>query len=146
MPLLEKVTKASQNPLLVCLDSTWLGGAEAASVIEEFAGLQSVALEVLGEELTMLRADLTSQSQAPCVARAPTSGLNKLCRPDAVLYQGMMPIIALSGHTEGHLATMQLEDALHQFPASFRMPVVATFDLNRLPTVPVIEPCQRIRL
>jgi len=60
--------------------------------------------------------------------RLEATGLNRLQRPDAMLFRGSIaPMAALSGHTEGYLATMSPADVVQQFPA-FRLPLVAIFD------------------
>jgi len=118
--------------ILACVDLTAFGGAETAAVAQELAALSSVAQEVLGEELAAPfvalspSSDPEKESAIPLPARG-AGGLNKLCRPDAVLYGGLVPIVALSGHTEGYMVTMDPDDVLQQFPA-FHLPVVAAFD------------------
>jgi len=118
---------SGEGPLLVCADLTLVGGAEGASILEELAGLPSVMQEILGEELLVPMASPCIPGQCPQPKIATTSGQNRLHSPDAVLFRGMRPTVALSGHTEGYLATMSPEDVLQQFPA-FRMPIVAAFD------------------
>lgn len=113
-------------PVLVCADLSELGGAEGACIVEEIAGLPSVAQEVLNGELASPYADVTPQGEFR-LAKSAASGLNKLRRPDAVLFGGVSPSAALSGHTEGYLATIGCQEALQQFPA-LRIPIVAAFD------------------
>lgn len=113
------------GPLVVCADFTLLGGAEAASAVHEVSGLPSAMLEVLGEELLApLAEEVAGRGVFP--ARSGASGLNLLRRPDAVLYRGMWPVAALSGHTEHYLTTLGEEELVQQFPA-FHVPVVAAF-------------------
>mmetsp|Transcript_98496 Transcript_98496/g.279105 ORF Transcript_98496/g.279105 Transcript_98496/m.279105 type:complete len:386 (-) Transcript_98496:81-1238(-) len=143
---------ADGTPLLVCADLSLLGGAEGASFVEELAYLPSVAQEVLGKELTTLvaapQAPLEGRSMEP--VRAAASGLNKVHCPDAVLFQGVGPIAALSNHTEGYLVTMAKEDAAQQFPA-FRIPIVAAFNwrgpsVGQGPPAAPAGPDRRVRL
>eukprot|EP00929_Paragymnodinium_shiwhaense_P024710 TRINITY_DN15122_c0_g1_i1.p1 TRINITY_DN15122_c0_g1~~TRINITY_DN15122_c0_g1_i1.p1 ORF type:complete len:853 (-),score=189.00 TRINITY_DN15122_c0_g1_i1:121-2679(-) len=114
-------------PLVVGADLTRLGGAEGVAVLEELAGLPSVALQVLGEELATPVAGYKEGIKQSLPAQCHASGLNRLRQPDAVLYGGMAPVAVLSGHTEGYLAAMRLADVVQQFPA-FRLPLVAAFD------------------
>mmetsp|Transcript_24879 Transcript_24879/g.39950 ORF Transcript_24879/g.39950 Transcript_24879/m.39950 type:complete len:846 (+) Transcript_24879:53-2590(+) len=107
---------------LVCADFTLLGGAHGACVVEELSLMPSVSQEVLGAEISIPR---VGPDYKPL--RAAASGMNKLHCPDAVLFSGMSPIVALSGHTEGYFSTLSAEDFQQQFPA-FRMPIVAAFD------------------
>jgi len=124
------------RPLLVGADLSLLGGAAAACLVEELVGLPSVAQHILGEELAAPIpaapvAGRKGQSVEPAPAISAASGLNKLRCPDAVFFGGgLTPLAALSGHTEGYLATMPAEEVLQQFPA-FRMPSVAAFDWRR---------------
>jgi len=142
------------TPVVVCADLTLLGGAEGASIVEEIAYLPSVALEVLGEELTApIAAPREGRPGEPLPLRAAASGLNKLRCPDAVLYRDLAPVAVLSGHTEGYMVTMAPDEVVKQFPA-FRLPIVAAFDwrpcaLGRAAAAAqtaASEPSQRIRI
>lgn len=114
------------GPTVVCADLTLLGGAEGASIIEELSDMRSVMMEVTGEELAApLGTRLPEGGMAGVCAGA--SGLNKMHRPDSVLFAGMAPIVVLSGHTKRYLATLDSEELVQQFPA-FRAPIVAAFD------------------
>jgi len=113
-------------PLVVCADLSLLGGAEAASVVEELAGLSSVSRLLTGDELAV-PLSVTSADGSATPIHAPASYLNRLHRPDGMLFQGMDPLLALSGHTEHYMETMPLEAVVQQFPA-FRVPLVAAFD------------------
>jgi len=117
---------SEDGPLVVCADLTLLGGAEGAGICEELAPLRSVMAEVTGEELAApLGTRLADGGMEGVVAGA--SGLNKLQRPDSVLFSGMAPIVVLSGHTKRYLTTLDAEELTQQFPA-FRAPIVAAFD------------------
>jgi len=59
--------------------------------------------------------------------------MNRIHSPDALLFEGLVPILALSGHTERYLSTLAPEEVVQQFPA-FRMPVVAAFHWQSTPT------------
>jgi len=109
--------------LIVCSDLAALGGADGASVIEEFSELHSAMREVLVGEVMMPMAAPTKTTGARC----PASGLNTLHSPDGMHFKGLAPVLALSGHTEGYLATMPSEEVVQQFPA-LRLPLVAAFD------------------
>mmetsp|Transcript_974 Transcript_974/g.2814 ORF Transcript_974/g.2814 Transcript_974/m.2814 type:complete len:552 (-) Transcript_974:172-1827(-) len=120
--------RSAGSPLIVSADLTVVGGAESAAVVEELAGLPSLAQRVLGEELLVpVQAARAEGGGPPAPVRAAASGLNRLHRPDAVLFEGMVPVLALSGHTELYMLTMAPEDVVQQFPA-FRIPIVAAFD------------------
>lgn len=114
------------NPLIVCADLRALGGAECAAVVEELGCLPSVMQEVFNEELAapLGKRDVVGNCMATVISDA--HGLNKLHRPDAILYSEVKPVAVLSGHTEGYLATMPLEEVLKQFP-SLRLPMVCAF-------------------
>jgi len=121
----------SNSPLVVCTDMSRIGGAEAASVVEEFTYLTSVMEEVVGKELEsplhLPDAELARIGAPPTIARDAASGLAEMHRPDAILFQGMVPAAALSCHTLGYLANMTPEDMMQQIP-SLRLPIVAAFD------------------
>lgn len=119
--------------LVVCADLTPLGGAEGASVVEELAFLASLSQQVLGEELLAPCSAPDPENGGMCPVRSAASGLIRLHRPDAVLFDGLVPILSLSGHTERYLATMASEDVVQQFPA-FRIPLVAAFDWQLMQT------------
>lgn len=118
------------TPLIVCADLARVGGAEAAAVVEEFAGLSSVMREVVGKELAspVILPDVvaTSGGAAPALGRDAASGLVESHHPEAVLFRGLVPAAALSCHTWGFLACMSAEEMLQQFPA-LRLPIVAAF-------------------
>lgn len=134
-----------QGPLIVCADLTLLGGAEGAAVVEELVGLHSLSHEVLGGELLVPVSATSSESGSAAPVRAAASGLNRLHSPDAMLFKGVIPILALSGHTERYMSTMAEEDAVQQFPA-FRIPIVAAFDWHTTQTQAPVEPSQCIGL
>merc|ERR1712113_459021 len=81
----------------------------------------------LGAEIDAPLAEGNSLADCFLPKKSRASGLNRLHCPDAVLFQGMSPIVALSGHTEGYLRTLTAQNLQQQFPA-FRMPIVAAFD------------------
>ncbi|CAK0889638.1 unnamed protein product [Prorocentrum cordatum] len=116
-----------RGPLVACADLQLLGGAECASVAEELAYMSSVAQEVLGEEILCPMLAPTPSSGIPKPLLSNSSGLNRLCSPDAMLFEGMAPVAVLSGHTEGYLATLPAEEVVQQFPAC-RMPLVAAYN------------------
>lgn len=121
--------QSEDGPVVVGADLSLLGGAEGNSIVEELANMRSVMTEVTGEELA-----------APMGMTLPEGGmggvltgascLNQLHRPDALLFTGMEPIVALSGHTKRYLQTLDAEELAPQFPA-FRIPIVAAFDWHR---------------
>jgi hypothetical protein len=117
---------ATASPLLVCGDLSALGGAECACVIQELAGLTSMPQEVLGEEVCAPRFEYSADGNA-WPLRAPASGLNRLRHPDAMLFKGLSPLIALSGHSQRYVSTIGQEELVSQFPA-FRPTLVAAFD------------------
>jgi len=119
------------RPLLVSADCEDLGGAEARSVVEEFAQLNSLAHTVLGEELQVpvCRRDPVSATHRPVVLGA--SRLNKLGSPDALLFSRLTPLLALSGYTSQHLAMLSPEDVSHQFPG-WRLPLLGCFDVREV--------------
>lgn len=118
------------GPVVVCADCTTIGGAECVSIVEELALLESVAQEVFGEELA---APMFGHSaEGPILAKNRANNMNRLSRHDAMLFGGLTPLAALSGHTEGYLAMLSDEDAFQQFPA-LRMPLVAAFDCTSTP-------------
>jgi len=114
------------NPVVVCADLSLLGGAEGYSMIEELADLLSVMVEITGEELAAPLGAYSPEGGMEGVA-AEASFLNRLHRPDSLLFAGMVPIVALSGHTKQYLRTLDSEVLPQQFPA-FRAPIVAAFD------------------
>jgi len=118
--------RAKGGPLIACVDFTLLGGAESAAIVEELASMSSLPREVLGDELAAPLAESNPQDGSAEPIRAGASGLNRIHRPDSMLYEGFAPLLALSGHSEYHLETMAPEDVVQQFPA-FRIPIVAAF-------------------
>lgn len=124
---LSKLFVGRQGPLVVCADLSLLGGAECAVIVEELEGLSSVSQQVLGEEMLAPFSAPSPDGNGTGPASAAASGLNRLRCPDALLYQGLVPILALSGHTERYMATLPPEDVVQQFPA-FRIPIVAAFN------------------
>ncbi|CAE7479492.1 viaA [Symbiodinium natans] len=119
---------STDEPLLVCTDLSWLGGVQAAGILEDLMGLPSVTEEVLGTEVAahMPAPPGLSQDCELAPVRCAT-GLNRLRFPDAVFFHEMAAVAALSGHSEGYMASMPPEDVVHQFPC-FRLPIVAAFD------------------
>lgn len=116
------------KPLVVCADLSPLGGVESASIVEDLVGLPSVMEEVLGAEAAAHIPAPPGLSQDCELAPVRcTTGLNRLRFPDAIFFNDMAPVAALSGHTEGYLASMPPEDVVQQFPC-FRLPIVAAFD------------------
>merc|ERR1712007_65987 len=83
--------------------------------------------EVLGDELDALVLAPHREGENAAPVNAGASGLNKLHRPDAVLFHGMVPVATLSGHFDHYMATMAPEEVLQQFPA-FHIPLVAAFN------------------
>jgi hypothetical protein len=127
--------------VIACVDATLLGGAECSSIVKELADFYSLAPEVLGEELLAplpvpadpnhKLAEVPEAYNSVVPVRSPLSGIDRLHRPDAILFSGLAPILALSGHSERYLATLPDADMLRQFPA-FRVPMLAVFNW-RLP-------------
>jgi len=121
------------GPVIVCADMSLLGGASGSTIVQELGQMLSVTQEVLGEEIAAPEAIAPTDSKNACSKDGPLplrsgiNGLNKLRCPDAVLFQDLAPVVALSGHTEGYLATMAPEEVAKQFPA-YRLPIVAAFD------------------
>jgi len=115
------------GPLIVCADFTLLGGAESFVVAEELYSMNSAMFDILGTELLVPIA-APQQDGRPAPLQAAASKFNRLHCPDGMLYEGLLPLLALSGHSEQHLCMMNSEEAIQQFPA-FRMPVVAAFQL-----------------
>merc|ERR1712106_282564 len=83
-------------------------------------------MEVTGEELAAPFGTLLAEGGMGGFLTGATC-LNKLHRPDSLLFSGMEPIVALSGHTKRYLQTLDSEELAPQFPA-FRVPIVAAFD------------------
>ncbi|CAE8673789.1 unnamed protein product, partial [Polarella glacialis] len=106
------------QPLIVCADCSNLGGAEAFSVMEEFQRLRSLAFEVFGKEM---------QVPLGSFERTGASNVNKLVSPDCLLFEGLSPIVALSGYSEPYMSTLAPQDIISQFPG-FRMPMLGSFD------------------
>jgi len=126
--------RPSGGPLIACVDFTLLGGADSAAIVEELAGMTSLHRKILGSEILVpvCQRDPTDGSSFP--ARAPASGLIRLHSPDSIIYEGLSPLLTLSGHSEHYLVSMTSEDCVQQFPA-FRMPLVAAFQLSAHETV-----------
>lgn len=124
-PGLKDLLGDRSGPLVVCADLSLLGGTESADVFEELAGMRSVAKEVLGEELQTPMAAPLEEGHTP--VRGGASNWVRLHKPDAMFFEGLVPLMALSGHTASYLQGMTSEECSQQFPA-FRLPIVAAFD------------------
>lgn len=122
---LSKFRKAG-IPLLVGGDFTEVGGAEAASIVEGTCGLRSLAYEVFGQEVSMPLSEVPDSSDGGLrrPVQSAASRCNRLHCPDGIFFEGLEPILALSGHSERYLATLQ--DVIQQFP-SFHLPLVGCF-------------------
>jgi hypothetical protein len=131
--------------VIACVEATLLGGAECTSIVEELADLYSLAPEVLEEELLVplsVPATLCLGPEADNTVfpvPSPSRGMNTLHMPDAILFSGLVPILALSGHSESYLATLPDADMVRQFPA-FRVPMVAAFNWRLSEAAPSAKP------
>eukprot|EP00403_Amphidinium_massartii_P027761 CAMPEP_0178389006 /NCGR_PEP_ID=MMETSP0689_2-20121128/9886_1 /TAXON_ID=160604 /ORGANISM="Amphidinium massartii, Strain CS-259" /LENGTH=916 /DNA_ID=CAMNT_0020009427 /DNA_START=56 /DNA_END=2803 /DNA_ORIENTATION=+ len=122
LPALPTASGGAEAPLVVCADLSLLGGVEGAQLVEELAGLDSAMKSIFGCELTAPPPATDGLVHTDVAHR-----LRNIRHPDAVLFRGLMPTAALSGHTEGYVAAMGAEEMITQFPAS-RIPLVAAFD------------------
>lgn len=119
-----------EMPLLVCADLTLLGGAEAASVLEDLIGLRSIMVDTVGRELAsplyVQDQELAYCGGPPTLVCDSASGLVDIHTPDAILSRGLSPLAALSCHSTSYLSKRSPEEMLQQFPA-LRLPIVAAF-------------------
>lgn len=116
----ERLQKLFQGPelKLVCADLSLLDGPHGAAVIKEISCMVSVSQEVLGVDLSIPRV-----GQDLKLLRAAASGMNKRRCPDAVLFCSLSPMVALSGHKEGHLSTLTTSSTRNGI--SFRLKTIA---------------------
>eukprot|EP00931_Biecheleriopsis_adriatica_P039597 TRINITY_DN22635_c0_g1_i2.p1 TRINITY_DN22635_c0_g1~~TRINITY_DN22635_c0_g1_i2.p1 ORF type:complete len:666 (+),score=182.24 TRINITY_DN22635_c0_g1_i2:85-1998(+) len=130
---LDRLLGEQANAKIVSVDCSELGGADVACIVEELTDLNSLARDVLGEEIEVPLCARDPTTGSIAAARASASGLNKLTSPDALLYKGLTPLLALSGHSSSYLAALSPEDVASQFPA-FRMPILGCFDWRKAAT------------
>ncbi|CAJ1383196.1 unnamed protein product [Effrenium voratum] len=87
--------------VVVCADLSRVGGTSSAGLVPGLATFQSAMFEILGYEIEV-----------------PASGEQRrdLWHPSGVFFRGVEPVAALSGHTEGYLATMSDGEVQANFP------------------------------
>jgi len=115
-------------PVIVCSDLYQIGGAHCAVLQEQLAEMNSAMKDVLGDEVLGYAAYMDSQTGELAPERTGASELLELHAPDAVLYENLEPLAALSGHTEAYLATLDEDEVVKQFPA-FRLPLISAFQV-----------------
>lgn len=106
------------GPAVLCADLSLLGGADSFGLLAD-GDLRSVAADLLGREVSMPRA----KGMEP----VRWGEENELCKPEAMLYRGLLPVGVLSAHSERYLASLAPDELKNQLPA-LRLPLLACFD------------------
>ncbi|CAK9002844.1 Peptidyl-prolyl cis-trans isomerase ESS1 [Durusdinium trenchii] len=75
-------------PVVVCADLSLVGGTSSAGLVPVLLGLHSAMFEILGHEVSV-----------------PQPGTGAFPQPSGIFFRGVAPVAALSGYTEGYLAT-----------------------------------------
>ena len=84
--------------LVVCVDLSLLGGTSSAGLVPALLGLHSAMFETLGHEVLVPKPSASNEPDA--------DDLNPLWDPCGIFFNGVEPMAALSGYTEGYLATL----------------------------------------
>lgn len=110
--------------LVVCVDLSLLGGTSSAGLVPALLGLHSAMFETLGHEVLVPKPSASNEPDA--------DDLNPLWDPCGIFFSGVEPMAALSGYTEGYLATLsqsKMGDSTVNFPQG--KPILfAEFGLN----------------
>ena len=110
--------------LVVCADLSLLGGTSSAGLVPSLLGLHSAMFETLGHEVLVPKPSASKQPDA--------DDFYPLWDPCGIFFSGVEPMAALSGYTEGYLATLsqsKMGDSTVNFPQG--KPILfAEFGLN----------------